>query len=56
MPARQVLCLDCPRAAIKPKGFLALGLLGLGVVCLVGFKQWAGARVKREAVGGASML
>ena len=44
-----VLCLDCPRAAIKPKGFLALGMLSVGVLCMIGFKQWAAARVKRQA-------
>jgi hypothetical protein len=51
-----VLCLACPRAAIKPRGFLALGLLALGVVGLVAFKRWAAGQVTRLASGDGAML
>merc|ERR1719272_493953 len=51
-----VLCLGCPRAAIKPRGFLALGLLALGAVGMVAFKRWAAGQVKSQASGDAAML
>ena len=51
-----VLCLGCPRAAVKPRGFLALGLLAVGTVGLAGFKRWAAAQVERQARGDAAML
>ena len=48
-----VLCLHCPRAAIKPLGFVALGMLGAGILCLVGFNGWAARRVASRAAGAA---
>jgi len=42
-----VLCLDCPRAAIKPLGFVALAMLGVGSVCMVCFNSWAAAAVRK---------
>ena len=48
-----VLCLDCPRAAIKPLGFVALGMLGAGILCLVGFNGWAARKVASRAAGAA---
>ena len=51
-----VLCLDCPRAAIKPRGFLALALLAMGAVGMVLFQRWAAGQVKRQASGAAAML
>ena len=51
-----VLCLDCPRAAIKPRGFLALALLAVGAVGMVAFQRWAAGQVKRQASGAAAML
>jgi len=52
----EVLCLSCPRAAIKPRGFLALALLAVGAVSLVTFKQWAGGQMKRQASGDPCLL
>ena len=48
--------LDCPRAAIKPRGFLALALLAVGAVGMVAFQRWAAGQVKRQASGTAAML
>ena len=51
-----VLCLGCPRAAIKPRGFLALALLAVGAVGMAAFKRWAAGQLKRQASGDAAML
>ena len=51
-----VLCLGCPRAAIKPRGFLALALLAVGAVGMAAFKRWAAGQVKRQAGGDAALL
>ena len=48
-----VLCLGCPRAAIKPLGFVALSMLGVGILCLVGFKSWASRKDSGRATGAA---
>ena len=48
-----MLCLGCPRAAIKPLGFVALSMLGVGILCLVGFKSWASRKDSGRATGAA---
>jgi hypothetical protein len=53
---QDVLCLDCPRAAIKPRGFLALMLLAVGTAALAAFKKWAARQVMRQATGDAAIL
>ena len=36
-----VLCVSCPRAAVKPAGWIALAMLGVGIFCLVRFNEWS---------------
>ena len=42
-----VLCLSCERAAVKPFGWVALGMLTYGLLCMWGFGRWANAATAR---------
>ena len=42
----EVLCLSCERAAVKRLGWVALGMLGYGLLCMWGFGKWADAKVR----------
>ena len=44
-----VLCLSCERAAVKPFGWVALGMLTYGLLCMWGFGRWADAATARAA-------
>ena len=43
----EVLCLSCERAAVKAMGWLALGMLTYGLLCMWGFGRWAKAATAR---------
>lgn len=39
--------MSCERAAVKLLGWVALGMLGYGLLCMWGFGKWADATVRR---------
>jgi len=43
----EVLCLFCERAAVKAMGWVALGMLAYGLLCMWGFGRWAKAATAR---------
>ena len=43
----EVLCLSCERAAVKAMGWVALGMLTYGLLCMWGFGRWAKAATAR---------
>ena len=43
----EVLCLSCERAAVKAMGWVALGMLAYGLLCMWGFGRWAKAATAR---------
>jgi len=43
-----VMCVECPRAAVKNPGGFAIGLLIVGIVCMNSFQKWAKNEVKKK--------
>jgi len=43
---RSALCISCERAAVKPLGWLAFGMLAYALVCHIGWRRWAAGAVK----------